>query len=238
MKIKTLLLIIFILTCSSTVSPAQKKNRKPVVSGYVTDNNGRSISGALIIIDKEYSDVRTNRDGFYKIRISSDAETISVLTLDNQTGIEKIEGRTSIDFKLDETSVSQDIRQPSPQPENMVDIGYGSVDSRDLTMPVNKLDASEGKYSAYKDIYEILNTIPGVEVSGNSIRIRGAVSFYASTEPHYIVNGMPVSSIDHIAPYEVESITVLKGPSAAIYGVHGANGVIIIALKKGNQRNR
>ena len=77
----------------------------------------------------------------------------------------------------------------------------------------------------------IVGEVPGVIVSGTSIRIRGASSINASSEPLFIVDGAPTSSIGHISPRDVKSIDILKGSSAAIYGVRGANGVIVIKLK-------
>jgi len=77
----------------------------------------------------------------------------------------------------------------------------------------------------------IKGQIPGVDVSGSSIRIQGANSFMGSTEPLLVVDGMTVQSIEDISPREVKSIEVLKGSSAAIYGSRGANGVILITLK-------
>ena len=65
-----------------------------------------------------------------------------------------------------------------------------------------------------------------------TINIRGANSFYGSTEPLFVVDGSVVDRIDDINPREVKSIEVLKDGGAAIYGSRGANGVILITLKK------
>jgi TonB-dependent SusC/RagA subfamily outer membrane receptor len=59
-------------------------------------------------------------------------------------------------------------------------------------------------------------------VTGNSVTVRGS-----STAPLYVVNGTTVSSIGGIDPAMVKSVEVLKGPSASVYGLQGANGVII-----------
>ncbi|MFQ6045770.1 MAG: TonB-dependent receptor plug domain-containing protein [Gemmatimonadales bacterium] len=83
----------------------------------------------------------------------------------------------------------------------------------------------------------------GVEVSVGpggsfSVRIRGATSFYGSTEPLYVIDGIPVApgpggALAGIDPYEIESIRVLKNPAeTALYGVRGANGVILITTKR------
>jgi TonB-dependent SusC/RagA subfamily outer membrane receptor len=76
----------------------------------------------------------------------------------------------------------------------------------------------------------IRGEVPGVQVSGTSIRIQGASSLMLSTEPLFVVDGMVVNSIGDIQPFTVKSIEILKGSSAAIYGSRGANGVILINL--------
>ena len=61
-----------------------------------------------------------------------------------------------------------------------IDIGYGSVNKADIMSPVNKIDVKNGKYAAYKDIYEILKGTPGLSVVGKSIKIQGPISFNLS----------------------------------------------------------
>ena len=65
-------------------------------------------------------------------------------------------------------------------------------------------------------------------VRGSDIQVQGPTSRYMSTQPLFIVDGNYVNSISHISPLTVKSLEVLKGSSASIYGVRGANGVIII----------
>jgi TonB-dependent SusC/RagA subfamily outer membrane receptor len=106
------------------------------------------------------------------------------------------------------------------------------VKKKDLLTPVYSQDLNENKYTTYKDIYEILRTIPGVEVSGRNITIQGVSTLTSSTEPLYVVDGMTVSSLDGIPTVEIENVSVLKGAAASIYGSRSANGVIIVNLKK------
>jgi TonB-dependent SusC/RagA subfamily outer membrane receptor len=99
-----------------------------------------------------------------------------------------------------------------------------------------------------KDIQKALaGRVSGVEVNrtssgGIAVRIRGASSFYAGTQPLYILDGSPISpgpdgSITGLNPHDIESIKVLKdAPDTAIYGVRGANGVIVITTKRPGKR--
>ncbi len=81
----------------------------------------------------------------------------------------------------------------------------------------------------------IQGRIPGVMVRGNDINIRGINSFFASTDPLFLVDGVVVDKdfALSMSPYDVDRIEVLKGPEAAIYGSRGANGVIAIYTKRG-----
>jgi TonB-dependent starch-binding outer membrane protein SusC len=77
---------------------------------------------------------------------------------------------------------------------------------------------------------------------GISVRIRGATSFYGNDEPLYVVDGVaitpgPGGSLTGIDPYDIESIKVLKDPAdTALYGMRGANGVIVISTKRGTRK--
>jgi TonB-dependent SusC/RagA subfamily outer membrane receptor len=81
-------------------------------------------------------------------------------------------------------------------------------------------------------------TVSRAADGGISVRIRGTTSFYGSNEPLYVIDGMtiqpgPNGSLTGINPYDIESIKVLKDPAeTALYGMRGANGVIVIKTKK------
>ena len=82
----------------------------------------------------------------------------------------------------------------------------------------------------------IQGEVPGVTVTGERIIIRGIHTINAGTDPLFVVDGVIVSSISHINPIDVESIDILKGASATIYGINGANGVILISTKKAKRK--
>jgi outer membrane cobalamin receptor len=82
----------------------------------------------------------------------------------------------------------------------------------------------------------IRQEVPGVLVNGKSIVVQQSNSFFGSSTPLFLVNGVRVNSIDYINPVEVKSIKLLKGSNANIYGVEGANGVISITLFSGSEK--
>ncbi len=100
--------------------------------------------------------------------------------------------------------------------------------------PSNRIILDDDNRFRYRSIFDMLRTVAGVSVQGSppnqSIIIRGVNSINASTEPLFIVDGVPVdiSFINQIDPSQVLFVDVLKGPNAAIYGVRGGNGVIAV----------
>lgn len=117
--------------------------------------------------------------------------------------------------------------------DEVVNIGYGVADKKDLSYAVSTVKPGENEF--YTNMYEYLRgKVAGVQIGpNNSITIRGVNSINSSTEPLIIVDGAEVSSLDAINPNDVYSVDVLKDSSSSIYGVRGANGVILITTKSG-----
>jgi TonB-dependent SusC/RagA subfamily outer membrane receptor len=228
MKIKILFLILLSVLSLPSVS-GQKTNKKAVISGMVTDQSKHPVSGAIILIDGRNSNKTTNNKGIYKVKVRTDADTLTVVSFNNGIASEAIKGRTIIDLSLKGSGTSQYLQQKKGNDE-VVNIGYGNIRQRDLTTSVSQIDGKKGKYSTYNNIFEVLKGTPGVIVSGTSVKIQGTSSLTLSTEPLYVVDGMTVSSIENISPIQIEDISVLKGAAASIYGSRGANGVILITL--------
>lgn len=120
---------------------------------------------------------------------------------------------------------------------DLIDVGYGKVDRRENTSAAESLDMREA-YS-YSNLREyIQGRVAGVTFIGDQLIIRGAGSINSGIEALVVVDGMPVGSFaqvnDSINPADVASISVLKDAgSTAIYGVRGANGVVLINTKRG-----
>ena len=117
--------------------------------------------------------------------------------------------------------------------DTQVNIGYGEADSRDLTYSVGSVKSRENGF--YTNMYEYLRgRVAGLQFGpDNAIYIRGKNSMNASTQPLILVDGVEISDINIINPNDVYSVDVLKDASAAIYGIKGANGVILINTKTG-----
>lgn len=225
-------LLFAILICIPNTSYSQKKNKKIIISGYVKDENQKPVEGAVLFVDKEKTDVLTGPDGYYKIKVGPNAKELLVFTL-LQGAAEKLIGdSTTINFILSPKSAEK-TGVPAQDNNEFTNVGYGSVKNRNMTEGVGSVDATKS-IVPYQSIYDMIRgRVPGVEVSGKSIKMSGSSSLNISTEPLFVVDGIIVNSIDDIAPETVKTIEVLKGPAASVYGTRGANGVILITRKTG-----
>ena len=113
--------------------------------------------------------------------------------------------------------------------------GYGQVSRDQTTGAVSKAKLRENDAQSYTNLYDYIRAkLPGVQVlSGNKLLIRGVNSINASTDPLILVDGVEIGDISTLSPSEVKSMEVIKDGTAAIYGVRGANGVILITTKGG-----
>jgi len=212
-----ILVLLFALVILSITDLSAQKSRNITIYGKVVDGNDKPVAGAAIFIDNIKTDVVTDKNGSYRIRVKPGAAEILVLSLFGDASEEKIGGRSEINFVLRERTGEQ----PSVQ---KVQEAPKALNIKDSAVPV------------YQDIYDMIRgRVPGVEVSGKSIKIRGTHSLNVSTEPLFVVDGVITQDIDGIAPETVSSIEVLKGPDATAYGTRGANGVILIKRRTGKE---
>jgi TonB-dependent SusC/RagA subfamily outer membrane receptor len=229
MKTRLFLLLLLSVVAFFDVS-AQKGNKKITITGRVTDLYSSPVSGALIMIDGKTTSAKTNDKGLYKIKVKPSATQIGVFTIITGVKEEPINGRTVVNFNFDKIiNILQDAGTGGVS-EDVVNAGYGTTRKGDISKPVTKSDVSGKEYSSFSSIYDVLRTVPDVMVSGSSVTIRG-VGTMGNTSPLFVVNGVTVSSISTINPSMIKSIEVLKGPAASVYGLQGANGVILIQLK-------
>ena len=121
----------------------------------------------------------------------------------------------------------------SPRKQKVYNLGYGiEVTDQNKTEAVSHVEMDES-HENYYDIYQyIQGKVPGVIVRGNKVIIRGIATINSGTDPLFIVDGTPFEDISWINPKDVKSIDVLKDSSScSLYGVRGANGVIVIKLR-------
>ncbi len=223
MKLK-MVLIFSIIAGSSLISRGQEVNADITITGKVRNADNNPVEGAAVFIDRVKTGSVTDQNGNYTVRADSGAKVIMVFDMTYGVSREFINRRYSVDLTL----------PGKAHKNNYVSIGYGTTKRKHATNQVGRIDGQKQEFTTYNNIFDMIRgRLPGVEVNGSSIKISGSSSLNVSTEPLFVVNGIIVSSIDHIAPHDVKSIEVLKGPAASVYGIKGSNGVIMITLMSG-----
>ena len=118
--------------------------------------------------------------------------------------------------------------------DSEVNLGYSTVKQKGLTYSVSTVGVKENDATAYRDIYEYLQgRVAGVQVTPDKrIIIRGVNTINAGGDPLILVDGVETPDISDLNFHDIKSIDVLKDGSAAIYGLRGANGVLLITTKR------
>ena len=206
------------------------------VTGNVTDTTGEPVIGASVV-EKGNNSVGTvtDLDGNFTLNVPSKSSLV-VSYIGMKTQEVAVKGQTMIKVLLQDDSQAL---------EEVVVIGYGTVQKKDLTGSVASVSAKQLEAIPVSSASEALTgKLAGVSITTTEgspdadvkIRVRGGGSLSQDNSPLYIVDGFPVSSISDIAPADIQSIDVLKDASStAIYGSQGANGVIIITTKSGKE---
>ena len=209
------------------------------VKGTVLDEVGEPMIGATVKAVGGQGGTVTDMDGNYVLKVDQKVKQIEVAYVGYRNQKIQIKnGRADARMSTDKNELNE-----------LVVIGYGSVKKGDITNAVAKVKAEELAERPVSNIASALQgELAGVDVQSTSgapgssvqIKVRGATSINedGNTNPLYVVDGVPMDEgfdLQQLNPQDIESIEVLKdASSSAIYGSRGANGVIIITCKKGN----
>lgn len=221
-----------ILGCAVSVSAmAQTKN----IQGRIIDSKSNEpLVGVTVMEAGTSHGCVTDLDGNFTISVSPNAK-LSVSYVGYKNLQVPVKGKSNLTVVLEENAELLN---------DVVVVGYGvqkkatlsgavtSVKGEDLVKtPVTNI--SNGLAGRLPGVVAISNTAePGYD--GSTIRIRG-VNTFGNAEPLVVVDGVPGRSLERIDPSTIESLSVMKDASAAIYGAQAANGVIIITTKRGKQ---
>ena len=206
------------------------------VQGIVKDKNGEPMIGVNVVVKGTTNGTITGIDGDFSLSGVKKSDVIAFTYIGFKNKEVKYEGQKQLNVILEEDTETL---------EEVVVIGYGTVNKRDLTGSVASVSAEDIAAVPVSSATEALTgKLAGVNITTTEgspdadvkIRVRGGGSLSQDNSPLYIVDGFPVSSISDIAPSEIQSIDVLKDASStAIYGARGANGVIIVTTKSGTE---
>ena len=205
------------------------------VSGKVTDDAGKGVSGVSVLVKGSKNGTTTGADGGFELNAPSGKSVLVISSVGYTEQEVEINNRNLIAITLTSSSSSL---------QDVVVVGYGTRKRVEVTGATSSVSGERLRNVQTANISTALQgQVAGANVTqntfrpggGSSIRIRGNRSLSASNEPLVVVDGFPVSyTIDDINPADIETIDILKDASAtAVYGVRGANGVIQITTRKG-----
>ncbi|WP_228099532.1 MULTISPECIES: SusC/RagA family TonB-linked outer membrane protein [Bacteroidaceae] len=208
--------------------------QKKMLTGKVVDTNGEPIIGANIIEKGVYANgVITDLEGTFKLRVKQDA----VIEVSYIGYVKKEVFTKGRDF------VTVTLQEDAKTLEEVVVVGYGSQKKISVTGSVASIQTEDLLKSSQANLAAALSgRLPGLatmQTSGRpggddvTLYLRGA-STTNGVNPLILIDGVPRDGIATLDPNEVESVTVLKDASAtAVFGVRGANGVILITTRRG-----
>ncbi|PWJ57749.1 TonB-linked SusC/RagA family outer membrane protein [Dyadobacter jejuensis] len=217
------------------IDPAPEQQTRSI-KGKVTEEDGGVLPGVSVVLKGTQQGTITDTKGNFQLDVP-DSDAVLVFSFVGYISQEIALGSqttVNVKLKIDDKSL-----------EEVVVIGYGTVNRKDLTGSVGQANVKDMQKAAVKSFDDALaGRVAGVNVSSSdgqpgslpNIVIRGSNSLTQDNSPLYVVDGFPLESNDNntINPAEIESIDILKDASStAIYGARGANGVIMITTKKG-----
>lgn len=214
------------------------QTKKRTVKGVVTDDNNSPLPGVAVKVKGLNVGVATDINGRYELMVDDiPSTTLQFSFVGMKSHEEKIGSRNQIDLQMESTSTGLD--------EVMV-VAYGTTKKEAFTgsaVSVKGDDVIRGAASKISPERALQGNVAGVRFSRGGgqpgstaeIQIRGIGSINETTEPLYIVDGVPFSTnLQMFNPEDIESMTVLKDAAAtSLYGSRASNGVVIITTKKG-----
>lgn len=204
------------------------------VTGKVTDFTGAGLPGVSVMVKGTTIGTATDADGVYKLSVPSGDVTLVFSFIGYATEEAPVNNQATVDMMMSEDIMSLN---------EVVVVGYGTQEKKEVTGAISTVNNSEIMKSAAVSISNSLaGRVAGLIVNQTNsepgrddarILVRG-VGTTGNTQPLIVIDGIANrDGISRIDPNDIESMTVLKDASAAIYGAQAANGVILITTKKG-----
>lgn len=208
------------------------------VTGTVTDKSGMPLIGVSVVEKGTTNGNVTDIDGKYSVKVEK-----------GKTLVFSYIGYQTQEVKVESSVINVTMNEDSQLLDEVVVIGYGSMERKDVTSSITTVKAEDLNVGVYTTPAQLLQgKVPGLTIANTSdpngsasISLRGASTLRTgeAMEPYYVIDGVPGVSLSLVAPEDIESIDVLRDASAtAIYGSKAANGVIIVTTKKGNKDGR
>lgn len=205
------------------------------ITGKVTDENGATLTGVSIVVKGTQRGTTSDANGKYILAVPNENATV-VFSFVGYQVFETVVGR--------QTTLNVILKDDNKSLDEVVVVGFGTQKKINATGAISSISTKELIQSPVANISNsLVGRLPGLFATqsggepgndGSKIRIRGVGTFSGNTDPLTLVDGIQVENYNNIDPNEIESVTILKDASStAVYGIRGANGVLIITTKRG-----
>jgi len=222
---------LFLMLLNHTALAKGYFQQERTITGRVVSETGEGLSGASVSIKNTATGTNTDSAGNFTLAVRASATLVV-----SYVGF----GTKEVSVGPDQNNVVITLQSAGAQLNEVVVIGYGTANRRDLTGSIVKVSGEEvaNKPNA-NPVASLQGRVAGLSVVNSGtpgrapdIRIRGTISI-GSVGPLYVVDGIFNDNIDYLNPNDIESMEILKDPSSlAIFGVRGAAGVILITTKR------
>lgn len=207
------------------------------VSGRVTDHEGEPLVGVSIVEKGTYNGAVSDADGRFLIRLENPSDAVLTFSYLGFNPLEYNVGPAASDITIV-------MKEDAVMLNDVVVVGYGKQRKESVTAAIATISMDDLVQTPQANISNMLvGRMPGLIATQRSgapgedfsdLFIRGVSTFTDNSSPLIMVDGVERSNFNGIDPNEIESLSILKDASAtAVYGVKGANGVILITTKKG-----
>lgn len=204
------------------------------VRGKISNTDGTiPLIGASIKIKGMQGGTSTNQDGLFELTLPQSQVTLIISSIGYITKEVAVADQQNLNVQLQEDANNLD---------EVVVVGYGSLDKRELTSAVSSIKQRDLVAGTVSPLLAIQGKVPGLNISSNngsdpnanvSIQLRGVNSVKASQGPLVVIDGVPGGDINSVAKEDIASINVLRDASAAaIYGTRASGGVILVTTKR------
>ncbi|KQS30879.1 TonB-dependent receptor [Dyadobacter sp. Leaf189] len=202
-----------------------------LLTGTVADETGAGLPGVSVLLKGTQKGTTTDVNGKYQISAQTDSDVLVFSFVGYLTQEVAVGSQTTLDITL---------KPDTKALEEVVVVGYGTQKKVNLTGALSMLDMKTKENTPVTNASQALHGVSGLWVNqagsrpgadNATIRIRG-VGTTNNSNPLVLVNGMEYD-MNEVNPNDIETITVLKDASAAIYGSRAANGVVLITTKTG-----
>lgn len=228
-------LVMLVMSFCLLLSTAWAQSK--TITGKVTDENGNPVVNASVVVKGSRTGTTTGEDGSFSISVPAKATAIVVSSVNFADQEIRISSNTNVTVTLKPASKDLD---------EVIVVAYGTAKKETFTGSAAKISAKAMENRPLTNVgAAIIGSAPGIATttangqpgSTPAIRIRGFGSINASSEPLYVVDGVPfTSAIANINMDDVESISILKdAATTSLYGSRAANGVVMITTKKGKK---